>query len=60
MTFYGYIYKLVLQQDSLDPFYLWHFCALWSFPLMNAMFHQHEFYYMDIELYKSHYLSYIL
>ncbi len=27
---------------------------------VNAMFHQHKFYYTDIELYKSHYLSYIL
>ncbi len=54
MTYYGYIHKNVLQQDSLDPFYLLHFYVLWSFPLMSGMFHQHKFYYMDIGLYKSH------
>ncbi len=59
MQFYGYIDKNFLQQDSLNHVYLLRFGVLWSFLLMNRMFHQHKF-CIDIELYKSDYLSSLL
>ncbi len=43
MQFYGYIDKNVLQQDSLNHVYLLRFGVLWSFLLMNRMFHNINF-----------------